>query len=378
MEDIVSGKILFERAAALVPVLKERAALTEQLRQIPADSVRDLRARGLIRAANPVRFGGASVEIDAAFDMSSELARGCGSTGWCYAIWTAHNWWLGHFPGKAQEEYFSSGPDTLMAAGLNPSNASAERVPGGYRVRGRWAFSSGCDAASWIMVACNVDANQRRWLLVPREECEIVDTWFAAGLRGSGSKEIGVGDVFVPDHRAMDPNRAGDGDLTGWDLHRRASYGVPLKVMLEWALAAPAIGMAQGVLDEFVELASRRGASGRPPVAIELRVARAAAEIETARLLHRARVREILDRSGEPGFFTPLERARCVRDAAFSVRLCVQAVDSLYEASGVRAVMDSSPLQRLYRDTHAASHHAALNWDVAAEQYGRCALACQG
>jgi len=96
---------LLGRASRLVPVLKERAARTEQLRQIPAETVKDLIASGLIRIGNPSHYGGHGVDLDVAHAVAWELARGCGSAGWCYSLWTVHNWWLGHFPERAQEDY---------------------------------------------------------------------------------------------------------------------------------------------------------------------------------------------------------------------------------------------------------------------------------
>lgn len=365
---------LLRRAAALVPVLKERAAHTEQLRRIPSDTIQDLCAAGLVRIGNPDRFGGAGLDVDTAFAVSWELGRGCGSSAWCYSIWTTHNWWLGHFPEQCQEEYFATGPDTLFSSALNPSGGTAERVAGGFRVSGRWTFSSGCDAASWFMVACGAGADERRWLMLPRAGGDIVDTWFAAGLRGSGSKDIVVRDVFVPEHRAINPNHAGDRDRTGWELHKRASYGVPMKVFIEWALAAPVIGMAQGVVDEFTSRAMSGAGPSPASVSQQLRLAEAAAEVDTARVLHRAGVQEILDRSDHSGAFPPLTRARLVRDASFTVKLCVRAVNRLFEAGGARAIMDSAPMQRLHRDVHAASHHAALGWDAAALRFGNHAL----
>ena len=377
MDDEVIRRTLLRRAVELVPVLKERAARTEQLRQIPSESVQDLIASGLIRIGNPERYGGHGIEVDAAFYVGWELGRGCGSTAWCYALWTEHNWWLGHFPEACQEEFFATGPDTLFSSGLNPLGGKAERVSGGFRVSGRWSFSSGCDAATWVMVSCGTSREDMTWFLLPRGDCEIVDTWFASGLRGSGSKDVAVRDVFVPAHRAMDPNRAGGLDRTGWELHKRVSYAVPLRTITGWALAAPIVGMAQGVIDEFTSRSRRGAGPGRSveSVALQLRLAEASAEVDAARALHRHDIREMLDKAARGDPFTPADRARYLRDKAFVVRLSVQAVNRLFEASGARAVLDAEPIQRLFRDAHTASHHAALGWDVAAEQFGRQALA---
>jgi 3-hydroxy-9,10-secoandrosta-1,3,5(10)-triene-9,17-dione monooxygenase len=366
-----------QRAADLVPVFRQRAAQTEQLRQLPPETVRDLLDSGLIRIGNPQRFGGAGLDMDAAFAVSAELGRGCGSTAWCYAVWTAHNWWIGHFPEQGQEEYFAAGPDVLMSTALAPAGGTALRVPGGFEVSGRWAFSTGCDAADWAMVGCEIGKGERRWLLLPRADYAIDDTWFASGLRGSGSKDVVVQTAFVPDHRTLDPDRAGDDDRTGWELHQRVSYAVPLKVLHGWALSAPVLGMAQAVVDEFTARARHHG--GRLSNAGGLlRLSEGSAAVAAARALHRTTVQEILTSAAQGGPFSAHDRARYLRDASFTVQLCLRAADRLYEASGARAILDSDPIQRQHRDVQAAAHHAALNWDAAAEQFGRLALGAVG
>jgi 3-hydroxy-9,10-secoandrosta-1,3,5(10)-triene-9,17-dione monooxygenase len=362
---------LVQRATALLPALRERAARCEQLRQIPPESVKDLVASGLIRTGNPVRYGGNGADLDAAHAVAFELGRACGSTAWCASLWMVHNWWLGHFSLRAQEDFFATGPDTLSSTCLNPAGGRAEPVPGGFRVSGRWSFSSGCDAADWIMVATPAPAPAAlRWLLLPRPDCTVVDTWFASGMRGSGSKDVAVQDVFVPEHRALDPDQAGESDRTGWELHQRPSYRAPLRILTGWDLAAPLVGIAQGAVDDF----TRRLRAGAPSGPAQLRLAKASAEVDAARTLHAHAVREVIDRAGVGETFTEADRARYRRDKAFVARLCVQAVNRLFEAGGARAIMESEALQRFHRDAHAASHHAALAWDVAAEAFGRLAM----
>lgn len=368
---------LLGRASRLVPVLKERAARTEQHRQMLPETIKDLVASGLIRIGNPDRYGGQGLDIDVAHAVAWELGRGCGSTAWCYSLWAVHNWWLGHFPEQAQEEFFASGPDTLFSSGLNPARGKGVPVDGGFRVSGRWSFSSGCDAASWAMVAVlGAGPDALIWLLLPRSDYEIVDTWFASGMRGTGSKDVVVKDVFVPAHRALDANRAGDGDWNGWELHQRLSYRVPLRCLTGWDLAAPLIGVAQGAVDEFT--ARLRGTKGlgrtADSVPMQLRLAEAAAEVDAARTIHAQDIREILEKAERGETFTELDRARYRRDKGFLSRLCLQAVNRLFEAGGAGAVLESDPIQRFHRDAHSASHHAALVWDAAAENFGRLAL----
>jgi 3-hydroxy-9,10-secoandrosta-1,3,5(10)-triene-9,17-dione monooxygenase len=373
----ISREEALAAAAKLVPVLKERAARTEQLRRIPPETFGDLIASGLVRIGNPRRYGGNGLEVDVVYEVAWELGRGCGSTAWCYGLWTIHNWWLGHFSERAQDEFFASGPDTVFSSGLNPMRGRAEPVSGGYRVSGRWSFSSGSDVASWMMVATpGAGAGTLLWHLLPRSDVEIVDTWFASGMRGSGSHDVVVKDAFVPAHRVIDPNRAGDGEWTGWQLHQRLSYRIPLRAMTGWDLSAPVVGIAQGAVDEFIERVRASTTPGRTAEssALQLRLAEASAEVDAARALQRHDVAELFDKAARGETPSEADRARYRRDKAFVARLCVRAVNRLFEASGARAVMDSEPIQRFHRDAHAASHHAALTWDGWAEQFGRQAL----
>ena len=189
---------LLARAAGLVPVLKERAGRTEELRRIPDDTVSDVLATGLHRIGVPRKFGGLDVSYALALDVAAELGRGCPSTSWCYGLWAAHSWLVGYWPLQAQLEVFGENPDTLLSSSLNPGKpaqsgaegSTCEPVEGGYRVTGRWEFSSGCDHAGWVMLGI---AQHRTSATGPWSRAaisSIVDTWYVSGLRGSGSKDI--------------------------------------------------------------------------------------------------------------------------------------------------------------------------------------------
>ncbi len=372
---LVNREQLRQRASALLPRLKERAARTEELRQLPSETVQDLIDSGLIRIGTPQRYGGLGIEYDAVFDVAWELGRACGATAWCYALWTVHNWWLGHFPEQAQEEYFASGPNTLSSSALNPGGGQAEAVTGGLRVSGRWQFSSGCDAASWVMVAVPSPSGHL-WALLPCSDYAIVDTWFTSGMRGTGSKDIVIQDVFVPEHRTVDPSQAGDGEWTGWELHQRPSYRLPLRCLSGWDLVAPIMGMAQGAIDAYTERFIGKSGRGQTAdsVMVQMRLAEAAVEVEAARALFQCTMRGILDKAERGETFLAVDRACLKRNKTYVAKLCVQAVNRLFDGSGGGAIQESDSLQRFHRDVHAASHHQGINWDMAAEDYGRQAL----
>jgi alkylation response protein AidB-like acyl-CoA dehydrogenase len=143
-----------------------------------------------------------------------------------------------------------------------------------------------------------------------------------------------------------------------------------------WELAAPLIGMARGAVDEFT--AGIRGTSGAgrtaDSVLIQVRLAEASVEVDEAQGLLRHSVREILDKAERGEEFTNLDRARYRRNKNFAVKLCIQAVNRLFEASGGRAIAESAAMQRFHRDINAGSHHHGLSWDAAAEDFGRQAL----
>lgn len=373
----VTAEELLRRATELAPRIKERAAEAEKLRQIPSESVQDLGAAGLLRVDTPVCYGGyeAATERSVAFDVTMELGRVCGSTAWCYGQWTVHTWMLAHWPRRAQDEYFAAGPDTLASSGLVPNLAHAESVAGGMKIWGRWQFSSGADASGWAFLGLPMP-NGRLWALVPRSDYTIDDTWFVSGLRATGSKDLTIDEAFVPDYRLLDPDRAGAGNWTGWQLHKRDSYRLPSPLMTGWELVSPLVGIGQGAVDEFT--ARLRGTSGRGRTAdstsVQLRLAESSVEVDVARLLHLNDVREVVAKAGRGETFSELDRALNQRDKAFATRLCVRAVNRLFDASGGHALFESDPLQRYHRDVHAGSHQLRVQWDTFGEAYGRLAL----
>jgi 3-hydroxy-9,10-secoandrosta-1,3,5(10)-triene-9,17-dione monooxygenase len=336
--------------------------------------VQDLVASGLLRIATPARYGGSGHEIDLMFEVAMELGRGCGSTAWCYAVWSIHNWMLGHWPEQAQDEYFADGPDTLSSSSFAPKGR-LEPVDGGYRLSGRWDFSSGCDAATWAMLGA-MSPTGPVWAMVPRPDFTIVDTWFVAGLCGTGSKDIEVRDAFVPAHRLASMEGLNTARTPGWELHRRPSYRLPAMSLLPYTLASPLVGIAQGAIDELVQRTKGTSGPGRSAdsVPLQVRLAESSAEVDVARLLVRHNTGQMVEEAAREGAIDPLAQARYRRDVGYVAKLCVQAVNRLFEASGGRALYASQPMQRCFRDVHAGAHHTALAWDSIAEGYGRAAL----
>ena len=374
-KNVLTPEELLRRASEMVPVLKSRAVRTEELRRIPDETVQDFLSTGLYRIGVPKRFGGLDADYDLVLMVGEELGRGCGSASWCYSVWAANAFMVGHWPLQAQEEVYADGADVLCSSSLTPGTSKTESVSGGYRLTGRWEFSSGCDAASWLILGA-AGIGERTWVLIPRPDFEIVDTWFVSGLRGTGSKDIVIEDAFVPSHRVLNVASAGNGDWTGWEIHGQAFYRLPIPVFLGWDLVAPMVGIAQGMIDEFTARLIGTSGSGKTAdsPAIHLRLSEAAAEVDAGRIVMRHDVCEMVEKAKKGEFFTPLERARYLRDRAFITQLCLRSVNRLFDLSGGHALFDSVALQRFHRDAHAVAHRDGLIMDLGGQQYGRVAL----
>jgi 3-hydroxy-9,10-secoandrosta-1,3,5(10)-triene-9,17-dione monooxygenase len=363
-------------AAELVPLLRERAAKAEELRRIPDETVQDLIDTGLIRVPSPVRFGGSGLDYDAALEVGRELGRGCGSTAWCYAVWASHNWEIGLYPEQGQADYFGDGLDVFSSSGLNPRGGRAEKADGGYIVSGHWDFSSGCDASTWTLISAKTPDRGVASFLVPRGEWQIRDTWFVSGLAGTGSKDITVDGAFVPEHRILFQSDLVNATAPGRDLHDRASYRVPGYSIQGFTVCYPLLGMAQGAVEAFEErargqAAAMTGENLAAAVPMHLRLAESSAEVDAGIAIARRSVSEILAAGAAGVTLSVDDRARYVRDRAFAVKLCLSAVNRLFEASGAHSLYQSAPLQRFFRDLHAGSHSIGVVWDMYAEQYGR-------
>jgi alkylation response protein AidB-like acyl-CoA dehydrogenase len=364
---------LVARASGLKPVLRERTLETEHLRRVPPETLTDLMDSGLFHVGNPERFGGYGLEYEAVLEVAMELASACPSTGWCYAVWQSHNWLVGNFQLRMQEEYYEQGPDTVASTAVAIVRSDVKPVDGGYSLSGQWSFSSGCDSAQWLIVAARdtSDPPVIRMMMVPASQATIIDNWNVSGLRGTGSKDVSVEDVFVPSHRA-----ASLSEHHGWELHQRPSYRLPLMTIWPYTLACIAIGAARGAIDEFAESLIGKTGPGRSAESpsLQLRLAESSAEVDLALLILREDCKELLTLAESGHEFSELEQARYRRNHAFVTRLSTRAVDRLFEASGGHALYEGHALQRFHRDVHAVGHHTALFWDVCGEVFGRAVL----
>jgi 3-hydroxy-9,10-secoandrosta-1,3,5(10)-triene-9,17-dione monooxygenase len=374
---------LSARARALIPLLRARAAETEKLRRLPDATVAALHEAGLFRIFQPARYGGIEAPFRAFIEIGAALAQGCGSTSWVFNNLVVHNWMLGYWPEAAQDDVWKSSPRALISSSFVFPAGRAERVAGGYRLSGRWPFSSGIDAADWAMLAANVAARdgkaEPRFFLVPSSDYTTIDNWNAMGLAGTGSKDTVADGIVVPEHRSLAAANGKDDQHPGASSNTGPLYRLAWYALFGFVNAATALGIAQGAVEEFITASRARiaTASGKHVAdfaTTQIRIAEAATLVDAAEILMLKDCDEAM-RIAEAGrFATAAEKTRWRRDGAFATRMSVRAIDILFAGAGGSAVAESHPLQRSLRDAHAAQGHIGLNWDLNGTMYGRVTL----
>ena len=370
-------------ARTLAPTLRDRAAETDALRRLPEENVADMRAAGLFRVIQPARCGGWQMDFHAHLDVVEEISAGCGASGWCLGVLQIHSWVAGLLSQQAQDDIYGADQDTLIVAVLN-ARGEAVRGGNGYRVSGFWPFGSGSEHSQWAILGARVldedgEVADEGCFLIPTSEIEIKDDWRVVGLRGTGSCSLVVKNVDVPAHRFISFIDGRAGKTPGGHLHDGTLYKAPLAV-LAIALCGPAVGIAEGAINDFIGYVpgrtnpQLRGAAQIDSPLTHQTVAEAKAQVDAARmLLHRAA--DDIHEAAENGGEMPVEiRARIRMDSAYAVRLCMKAGEAIFLASGGSGLAASNPVQRAWRDLHAINQHALLQLPTNAEIYGRTIL----
>lgn len=376
--DIPSALELVARARALAPRLKDRAVKAERDRNIPQETVDEYIASGLIHTLQPKRWGGYEHDHEVMFNIAIELGKStCGSSAWCLNYLSDHACILAHFPEEAQHDVWSRDKAACIATSAAPTG-KASIASGGYRLDGSWSWCSGLRHSQWIMIGGLVHREgehhpDMRLFLVPVSEVKQEDTWYCAGLRATGSNTSVLDDVFVPEHRSVSFSTLRDACSPGSIVNTNPIYRTPFIAVHTYALLGPALGLARGGYDDFVQW-TREGyltytqISIAQHVPIQIRIAEIAAQIDAAELLSR---RALAIAKSDYTSMSVETRALLRRDLVFAMRMLRDAMDALVKISGSSGLLDGNSVQRCWRDVHAISSHVVMNWDVPAENFGR-------
>ncbi len=368
------------RARSIVPTLRERAQKCEDARALLPENEALLHETGLFRYHQPKRFGGMELPFVAVVDIVSELARGCPSTAWNVGNLGCHHWILAYYEPETQHEIWDANPDALIASSIALAAGRGRRTKDGFVVSGKWPFSSGVDNSAWNMLAVTVYEDDKavdwRLCLVPKHDYKVIDTWYAMGMVGTGSKDIEVKEVFVPERRALALARCRGGlEHPGAALNKGELFQVPLVAAAGHPLSATALGAAEGAYGHVVNgfrsrVGTYTGAKVSDFQAVQIRIARARALIDSARYLMLGSARAFQDNVS----LSVEEKLRLRAQNAFAVHQCHEAVETLWQCYGANAIYTRDPLQRFQRDLQAMKQHFSFNFDIAGAAFGTAAL----
>ena len=376
---------LLTRARAIAALARERAQQTEADRRVGDDMIERMRQADLFRIMRPRSYGGFEYGFDVFAQVVAAIAGGCGSTGWVYGLLASHQWLIACFPKAAQDEVWQD--RTALAAGTYAPVGQAVAVDGGYRLSGVGSFCSGCDNAQWQLLGGMIPqpdaAATPGFFLLRSADCVIDDNWHTMGLAGTGSKNIVARDVFVPAHRTLAFAELTDATAPGMRANPNPLYRQSFLAVLPITIVSPVLGMAEGALADFLAMAGVRTTRGAVAggnrrmaelTTVQMRVAEASACIDAARLLMFRDLAQAFETAARGDPIGVDLRLRNRRDQAFCVRLLVAAIDALFLAAGGQGLFLEQPLQRAWRDAHAAASHISLNWDSTGSMYGQFML----
>jgi 3-hydroxy-9,10-secoandrosta-1,3,5(10)-triene-9,17-dione monooxygenase len=375
-------------AAELRPLLARNAAQAERDRRLPLENIDALEAANLFKLMTPRRRGGYGVPLATALSAHGELAKACASTAWVTMIIGTCLWLASLLPDRGQEEIFESSRG-LRISGVISATIRGRRIAGGMRVSGKNGFASGCLHSSWALLCFAVEDAAHKVVdqvigFAPMSEVQIEDTWFVAGMRGTGSNTLVAKDLFIPDHRIFPLMSALEGGDPDREYALEISDRWSIAPVLALILLSPVVGAAKTLLQETVEGTQKRPISyttysrQADAAVVQHQMAEAALKIDSASLHWMRAARDIDDAAAAGKSLDYLTRARIRGECGYAAKLVREAVDSLMSVGGGSAFAEAGSIQRMWRDISIACRHGQLSTAPNLEMYGRALLGVEG
>lgn len=378
-----SGSIPVQRARELLPALKARYKEQWEHPRLFDETVQELKDAGLFRMYQPRRWGGSESTPIEFFEAVATLAEADPSVAWVVGVIGIHSFHLAFFDERAQEEVWGEDPTTLVSSPYAPGKAV--RVPGGFRLSGRWSFSSGCDHCAWSFLGANVEgevgtANTASSglpgyaFLLPRADYEVVPNWDVHGLRATGSHDIVVKDAFVPEYRTLAWDAVLKNDAPGLIGNTGTLYKLPFFQIFSRATQPPsAVGALKGQLAAFLDFNARKVSNRGMPAAknptITLQVAECFSHLEEMRSQVYKNYALLLD-AADAGVEVQIEVRRSFRFQSAQIPTrCARLANELYRITGGTAIYTSSPFGRYLNDLLAIQTHGLNNYQAQANTW---------
>jgi len=373
-------KTMFEKVKEILPQIAANAEQAEQLRQVPEENIKLLKSIGLHRAFQPKVFGGLEMSLPDFANCIVMIAGACAGTAWAFSLLCTHSHQIALFSKQIQDEIWLSNPDVTASSSIAPFG-KVQEVEGGIILNGEYGWSSGCDHAEYAIVGFNrFDAEGNKvysFGIVPRQDYEIVDNWFAQAIKSSGSKQLKLSNVFIPEYRISKAKDMMEGKSAGFGLYPDSKiYYSPYRPYFASGFSAVSLGVAERMVEAFKEKQRNRvraytGVSVGLATPALMRIAESTHQVAAARALLE-KTWEDHKVHGENHLYPNKETLAFWRtNQAYAVKMCIEAVDRLMAGAGATSWLDSSELQRLFRDSHMTGAHAYTDYDVCAQILGR-------
>jgi 3-hydroxy-9,10-secoandrosta-1,3,5(10)-triene-9,17-dione monooxygenase len=359
---------LLQAARAMAPALRERNAQCKALRRVPDETIADFQHAGFFKVLQPEQWGGYAMDPQVFYALGLELAKHCMSSAWVLGVVAVHNWQLAVFDDQAAQDVWSEDPSVLLSSSYAPVG-KVKPVNGGFRLSGRWSFSSGSEHCKWAFLGAVVptpeapfDMMNYRTFLVPITDYEIIDNWDVVGLQGTGSHDIVVEDVFVPEHRTHKSIDGFNCDNPGNAVNDAPLYRMPFMQVFVRAVCTASLGALEGALESYIEAAKARVVGPNKMTADPF--ARAlAAEVKTGieeMKLTLFRNFDAMMECNRQGIPIPIEdRVRYRYDSAVVADRCLAMSSKMLKAIGSGGIRNGNRLLAIHLDILASQAHIA-------------------
>lgn len=376
---------LVARAKAMIPVLREREAACRAAGQVSAETIAAFTEAGFFRVLQPRQYGGYELSPAVYVEISRQLAQGCMSSAWVYGVVAVHNWQMALFDPQAAEDVWGKDGSVRISSSYMPVG-KVTPVEGGYRLSGRWGFSSGSAHCDWVILGANMPRSDGQPgvepynFLVPRADYRIVENWDVMGLQGTGSNDVVVEDAFVPAHRVIREFAMFQLDCPGHAVNSAPLYRIPFAQVFNRTVSTTSLGSLTRALEVFVAATrEKRTTYTGQRIAADTSVQEVIAEVtltlDDLDLRLKRDLAELMDRAERNDW--PVERrAELGASTTSMVSRCVTEIDKLMQFSGGKAIYRGNVVQNAFLDIHTARAHVANNPFPYFRNLGAMAFGC--
>lgn len=368
--NIELGASLVKKARDMIPMLRAETDKVRSQGQVAPETIQAFKDAGFFKVLQPARYGGFELPPNVYLGIADALAEGCMASAWVYGVLAVHNWQLALFDDRAPRDVWKDDDNVLISSSYMPVG-KVTRVEGGFRISGRWNFSSGCAHAQWVILGSNAPAADGKsppeplCFLLPRSDYQILQNWDVMGLQGTGSNDILVEDAFVPDYRTIGDQAMFDLNCPGHAVNKDPLYKIPFAQLFNRTVSCTSVGVLRNALNNFVDgMKQKRATYTGSRLAQDTTIQFAVADVE--RILREqtlvrdheaARIYEL----AQTGAWTIEERASLGASATQMVARCVEGIDILMTFAGAKAVFRGNVIQNAFLDLHTARAHVANN-----------------